>query len=103
LHHGAQLSSARLNGNGLRWITVVVVLFFIALQMHEISSSEGRVRSIIFSLGNTMVMLAIASGALPGGKSDGIGRTGKIFMVAGIAIMALAMMFVDGRLRIALI
>lgn len=97
------MSATRLNSNTLRWITVVVVLFFIALQTHEISSSDGRVRSIIVSLGNTMVMLAIASGALPGGKGDGIGRTGKIFMVAGIAIMAMAMMFVDGRLRIALI
>ncbi len=97
------MSATRLNSNTLRWMTVLAVLFFIAVQAYDISSSDRRVRSIIVSLGNTMVMLAIASGAMPGGKSHGIGRTGKIFVVIGIAIMALAMMFVDSRLRIALV
>ncbi len=87
----------------MQWMTVVALLFFIALQVYDISTSGGRVRSIIISLGNTITIFAIASGALRGGKSDGVSFAGKIFMVVGIAIMALAILLVDGRLRIAMI
>ena len=97
------MSATRPHSNAMRWITVVSLLLFIALQVYDISSSDGRVRSIIMSLGVTIAVFSMASGALPGSKNDGTGRTGKVFMAAGIAIMALAMFFVDGRLRIAFI
>lgn len=97
------MSASRRNRNTLRWLAAVALLFFIAVQVYDLSSSDGRVRSIIMSLGLTVTTFAIASGALAKGNHDGIGFASKIFMVLGIVVMVLAIMFVDGRLRIAFV